>query len=452
MRYSQKLTIILITLFLFVNCVARDLDKSGSSVTAISLSEDGSNIDIAGVHRNSAKFSYQGIDRLGSFWQVLSKSGELIDADSRVDTASDIYVSDLSIDSMGSNYFTGSLTGRIGAIDRLSHPDARTLGTDCYIESTDSEGSYRWGRVFGGNGNDVCLGIACLPPGSIFVVGAFESPFSIELEDGSVQEIENHGSDDLFACRLDGNGNLEWIKNWGGSGADVAFSIAAANNGFLYLVGYFEDSITLDTIAGDTTKTSMGDRDCFLCKISDDAHIEWLETWGGPERDMAMDVAVDNDGAIYVTGGFGSSVEMNPGPDESLMISNGDKDGFLAKFDENGNCLAFFTWGSSSADESFAVAVSESSIAVTGWFRDSMTLQSAEGENNVIADGESDIFLLNFDRDLNLQWARTWGVGGTFEDIGRDLVIDEDETIYVVGTESGEMHVASFFANGSRSF
>jgi len=143
---------------------------------------------------------------------------------------------------------------------------------------------------------------------------------------------------------------------------------------------------------------------------------------------------------------------MDPGPDQSLVISNGERDAFLVKFDENGNYLGSFNWGGSSTDEAFAVDAGESSVAVTGWFRDSMTLQSSEGEQNFLADGTSDIFLLKFDLDLGLLWTRTCGAGGSHNDIGRDLEIDEDGTIYVVGTERTEMHVASFLDNGSRSF
>jgi len=97
----------------------------------------------------------------------------------------------------------------------------------------------------------------------------------------------------------------------------------------------------------------------------------WARTWGGDGgtgNDIGHGVTFDNQGNIYVTGGFLAMVDFDPdGGDEHS--SNGSYDAFLSKFDSTGIFDWVRTWGAYSTDYALAVASdSQGLTAVTGHF------------------------------------------------------------------------------------
>jgi uncharacterized delta-60 repeat protein len=190
-------------------------------------------------------------------------------------------------------------------------------------------------------------------------------------------------------------------------------------------------------------------------------------TWGGPDADLASDVAVASDGSVYLTG-------------VTRSFGRGDEDAFLLKFAPNGSLVWQRTYGtaadltSSGSESGQGVAVAaDGSVYVTGNYRDGnvflvkfnasgvLQWQRTWGDNGngaggvaVGADGsvyvagvtftfdpggQGDVFLLKFSADGRLQWQRTWG--GTGFDVGHDVAIGSDGGIYVAGDTN------SFFAN-----
>jgi hypothetical protein len=68
---------------------------------------------------------------------------------------------------------------------------------------------------------------------------------------------------DVFVAKYDGDGNLLWVEQAGGSDLDWAGSIAVDGSGNCLVTGAFWGTATF----GDTTLTSAGDHDIFVAKI-----------------------------------------------------------------------------------------------------------------------------------------------------------------------------------------
>jgi hypothetical protein len=91
------------------------------------------------------------------------------------------------------------------------------------------------------------------------------------------------------------------------------------------------------------------------------------------------------------------------------------------------------TWGGSSADYGYGVAVDGTGNAyVTGCFNGTVDFDpAAAGVDNHTSNGLYDVFLSKFDSSGNFLWARTWG--GIEWDEGLGVAVDSSGSVYVTG-------------------
>ncbi len=84
------------------------------------------------------------------------------------------------------------------------------------------------GRSAGGSGSDEAYGVQATADGGCIVVGYSES------SDGDVTGA--HGQRDAWVVKLNNTGNIQWQRSLGGTGVDLAWSVALSNDGG-YVIG-----------------------------------------------------------------------------------------------------------------------------------------------------------------------------------------------------------------------
>ena len=227
---------------------------------------------------------------------------------------------------------------------------------------------------------------------------------------------------------------LGWARVWGDNDEDEGEAVALDKSGNVYVTGEFEDTVDFDPGPGTDFQTSSGKEDIFLAKYNSKGDFLWARTWGGPDgSDSGMGVVVSAFGEVYVTGHFRDSADFDPdATGQDTRLSNGERDVFLAKYDENGNYLWALTWGSIEHDKGLGIDVDTSgAIYVTGYFREMTDFDPSDGTDLHFAVSDEDFFLSKFDSSGNFQWARTWG--GSDEDKGESVSVDDSGNIYVAG-------------------
>ena len=111
-------------------------------------------------------------------------------------------------------------------------------------------------------------------------------------------ETSGAGSCDIYAYKVDGCGNPEWFKTYGGVSTDGGKCIQQTSDG-----GY--------VIAGLAT-LGAGDYDMALIKIDALGNIQWSKEYGSAVGDYGLYVQETNDGGYILTGflsglGFGAT-------------------------------------------------------------------------------------------------------------------------------------------------
>jgi hypothetical protein len=340
----------------------------------------------------------------------------------------------VAVDGSGNVYVTGYFTGTADFDPGPGVDNHTSNGSyEVFLSKFDSSGNFLWAKTWGGADWEEGYGVVVDGPGSVYVTGYFF--YTVDFDPGS--GLDNHTSNgyhDVFLSKFDSSGNFLWAKTWGGSDDDLGFCVAVDGSGNACVTGCFQGTIDFDPDAtGVDNHTSNGDYDAFLSKFDSLGNFQWAKTWGGIGWDAGYGVAVDGTGNACVTGWFKGAVDFDPGPGVDNHTSNGDYDIFLSKFDSSGNFQSAGTWGGSSFDIGYGVAVDGTgNTYVTGVFSATVDFDpAAAGIDNHISNGYIDVFLSKFDSSGNFKWAKTWG--GIYYDYGLDVAMEGSGNAYVTG-------------------
>ena len=122
-------------------------------------------------------------------------------------------------------------------------------------------------KSIGGTSHDQGLGIALDGSGNIHTTGWFSGTVDCGPGRGTFN-LTSNGRFEIFVSKLDSNGNFLWAKSMGGAGRDGAFDIAVDGGGDVYITGYFQETADFDPGAGVSNRTSKGNFDIFISKLS----------------------------------------------------------------------------------------------------------------------------------------------------------------------------------------
>lgn len=162
----------------------------------------------------------------------------------------------------------GDLTGHYGNINVK----------DAWIVKLDSAGNIQWQHHFGGTSEDSVASIVETSQGFLMVGYSGSSDENMPANKGSV---------DAFAAFYDKQGNLQWVKNYGGSGYDYASSVVADSNGFI-IAGH-SSSLDGDLLNANYHPNPSGVfySDYWVFKIDFSGNMIWSKYYGGPDPGMA---------------------------------------------------------------------------------------------------------------------------------------------------------------------
>jgi hypothetical protein len=195
-------------------------------------------------------------------------------------------------------HFTDTITFAVSETDTAA---AKSEGNqDAFIVKYSPNGEFLWHRTGGGTGDDTATDIDWYKwSNKLYVSGGFENRASF-----TTTTILSNGLSDAFLMKIDGAGNVYWIRNGGGSGHDIAASVAVGNDESVYITGDFYDQALFEG----TTLQTMGSSDMFLAKFSRDGVMEWAETNGGTSVDVATSIGTDLNGNVFVSGYYQGTI------------------------------------------------------------------------------------------------------------------------------------------------
>jgi hypothetical protein len=375
-------------------------DVSGARGTSITTDVNG-NVYITGNISGTVDFDPgAGVVNLTSsgsndiFIQKLDGAGNFLWANVMGGTSVDFGRS-ITTDVNGNVYLTGRFNGTADFDPGVGILNLTSNGSDdIFIQKFDGNGNFLWVNTIGGGGADDAWSITTDPNGNVYTIGEFRGTVDFDPGAGIINLTSNGGSD-IFIQKLDGSGNLLWVKAMGGTSVDVGRSITADSAGNLYTTGGFIGTVDFDPGVGTMNLTSNGGVDIFIQKLDTNGNFLWAKAAGDTNNDdFGYSITIDTNGNVYTTGVFHEIVDFDPGVGVMNLTSNGGKDIFIQSLDSSGDLLWVKAMGGTGTDYGNSITTDlNGSVYTTGYFQGTVDFDPGIGIMNLISNGNIDIFV-----------------------------------------------------------
>ena len=153
----------------------------------------------------------------------------------------------------------------------------------------------------------------------------------------------------------------------------------------------------------------------------------WTKDLGSPGDDTARGVASDLDGGLYAVGHFSDEMRVA----NSVLRSEGGKDGFIVRYDRDGNPLWARAIGGRGLDEMYRIATDSNGRAIL--------IGTVTGEVDIDRDGTVDVvgtpqgsaLVAAYTPAGKLAWARI--SGGDARVLGLGIATGPEDAVYIAG-------------------
>lgn len=240
----------------------------------------------------------------------------------------------IALDTAGNAYVTGPTTSTQATFPVLTGPDLTHNGNhDAFVAKVNAAGSaLLYCGYIGGAGSDSGNGIAVHPNGDAFIAGNTASDQST-FPATAGPDLTFNGQTDAFVAKVNLSGALVYAGYLGGTETDIGMAIAVDAAGNAYVTGYTSSTEANFPVAiGPDLTYNGGDYDAFVAKVA--AHgnpVVYAGYLGGSSGDLAYGIAVDADGAAFVSGRTLSSQPTFPATVGPFLTYAGSMDAFVAK-------------------------------------------------------------------------------------------------------------------------
>ncbi len=352
-----------------------------------------------------------------------------------------IYTSDVTTDSVGNRYVSGSFAGNVDFDPIAIHSMRRTCSlvhqhrSMVFVAKYLPDSSLDWVRPMGAAGARIILNNS----GDVFVAGTL---------DGSAvfgnQTLVSSGFSDGYVTKLNNEGQFQWTTRIGtSSNRDSMSSIAVDSAG---------NVLTVTRVTSSAPNYSLNYGNYAVTKISPNGGQQWSAQFAN-NYIAAPKVVADSSGNAIVAGTFWGTVDFDPSPKVKNYSSGSSYSGFILKLSPTGKFVSNATFvtslenGNSGYASIDVLAIDGSNNVVVGGFYGGK-VDFAPGASFYYLPSSGNDFLAKLDSSGQLLWANSWQSTGGSSFVATDLTIDGLSNIYLAATFS----VSSQIVNGVRTF
>ncbi|HRK53330.1 MAG TPA: FlgD immunoglobulin-like domain containing protein [Cyclobacteriaceae bacterium] len=353
-------------------------------------------------------------------------------------TATQEQVKSLKIDDSGNIYVCGFFYGTVDFDPNAGTFNMTSNGSsDGFLAKYNSSGTFIWAEKIGGTSPDGADKLDIDVNGGVYVVGGFQG--TVDFDPGAgVNNKTSAGGYDAFLVKFNASGNYLYGLSLGGTGADVVSDIALdCCGGYLYITGYFQNTVDFNLGSGVSNLTSSGGYDGFLAKyLASNGGFSFAYNFGSTLDDKGVTLDLSFNGStydIYLAGSFKNTIDINLLAGTTNVTSNGAEDTFLAKYNDTCSLMWGGSFGAANSDIPSDIWTSGSVVVLTGFFRGTIDIDIGAGTTNLssVPLVNSNALVAYFTNLGSLKWARGVGISGN------SITFDTDpsgaEAIYVAG-------------------
>lgn len=236
--------------------------------------------------------------------------------------------------------------------------------------------------------------------------------------DGSIVD-KNTNEFDFWFLKISQDGEVLLNKTYGGNGDDRGQSIIEMSDGGFLLVGYSKSS------DGDATK-NMGFHDNWIIRINSEGIILWEKSIGYSGHDHANSIIKTKDGGFFITGFLDVSASNGKGNyGKGINYRHGVGEFWGHKLNSDGEIIWSRFFGGTNNDRSYdVVETNNEEFIIVG----STESNDIDISNNF---GSYDYWVIKVDSQGDLLWERTYGGSGI--DVAKSISVLPNKNFLILG-------------------
>lgn len=208
--------------------------------------------------------------------------------------------------------------------------------SDAYLMKLDQDGNYIWSKSFGGQFNDSVEDLAVDSSGNVYAAGNYLGPIDFAQGSGGGSEYSSSGETDVFLTRFDPDGNIKWVKTWGGASSDTVSRIKCDASGNIYALSGLKSTVHFNPSQGqEIIPLHDGYDNIYVCKFNPQGNLIRIYSWcngtqyysQGKVYGLGLDIdAMSN---ISISGAFKDNLDFDTS-DGICIHYSGSGDWFTA--------------------------------------------------------------------------------------------------------------------------
>ena len=343
-------------------------------------------------------------------------------------------------DASGNIYTTGNFINTVDFDPGAGIFNLSATDNNIFVSKLDADGNFLWAKHFANtSGDGFGKGMTIDPQGNIYVTGTFSG--TVDFDPGPNIFNLTAGNKEIFALKLDTDGNFIWVKKFGesadGSGQGNGSSIALDFSGIVIAgtyhgVGDFDPGAGIFNIGASSASSC-----CFVTKLDLNGNYVWTKATEGGSFSPNIYMTLDNIGNIFVTGGFVGITDFDPGTAAYKLTSTSivSTNIFIFKLTASGD----FGWAKMMlGGPGFGASITTDNtgnVYSTGKFAGTVDFDPGTDTHELAYTGTADIYISILKN--NGDFINAIKLGGNNDSEGTGIALDNGGNIYITGTFSG---------------
>lgn len=286
---------------------------------------------------------------------------------------------------------------------------------DVWVVKINNTGDIIWENCYGGPNVDEPKDALLTPDGGLLLMAR------ISAAGGDISQ--HFGMGDVWLCKIDSVGTIQWEKSLGNQGHDNAIKIKLiSDTTFVVLAGFNESG-------GMVECEHMGNpwdgTDVWIVEMDINGNIIRQLCYGGSGNDLLADIIKTDNGYVFTANTDSHDGDVSGG--------HGSDDFWVVKIDNDGKIIWQKCLGGSKSDyPKYITQTEDSGYIVIGHAK------SYDGDvsGNHTEWDRNDIWIVKIDSEGEIVWEHCFGGLGSERFIGRHTVIKKSDHHFVIAGRS----------------
>ncbi len=306
---------------------------------------------------------------------------------------------------------------------------------DIFISKYDSIGNFLWAFTVHGNEEEIHVTDCFVDDnGNIYITGDFDGLDNFDFDPGvNTYNISGIHNGDIFIAKYNANGEFVWAKAITGYDNQFSDGISVDNNGNVFIGGAFMDEADFDPGPGEFYISPVGNSDAFFVKLDNDGEFIWAKTLPGNFLSDVINLKLEPNGNILVTGLCTGETDFNPGIEEYFVSAQLIGESFVLCMNNDGEFLWVKILGGTDIVyiKDFETDP-DGNIILAGSFKGTADFDPGIDIYEKTSLGYQDVFLNKLDNTGNFVWAKIFG--SVNDEIPNAICLNDNQNIMITGS------------------